>query len=143
MLTFFPRMPRLLWTSCAMRKREGSCGQLAEENQKCKHSPATVKQTKTKKQIKNRKTPLKKNPWLHILELSHRPVVLKATGLLCFAPGFSRPGPTRAQISALRAPGGKHRGPGLYLRLSGHRSPRTTHSLEFESGPNHDPTGAK
>lgn len=58
-LTFLPRMARLLWTSCAMRKREGSYGQLAEENQKCEHSPATVKQTKTNKQ-KNRKTRYKK-----------------------------------------------------------------------------------
>lgn len=29
-LTFFSRMPRLLWTSCAMREREGKYAQLAE-----------------------------------------------------------------------------------------------------------------
>lgn len=59
-LTFFSRMPGLLGTSCAMRKREASWGQLAEQNQQGKHSLVTVKPPKTKQNSNKKK--VKKAP---------------------------------------------------------------------------------
>lgn len=102
-LTFFPRMPGLLATSRAMRKGEGSCEKLAEESQKCKHSPETVKQTKTKQPNKKQKTTSKLSPgsqhFEFLLELSYQPAVFKATRQLSCAPG-SDPHPESGPKSA-------------------------------------------
>lgn len=129
-LTFFPRMPGLLATSRAMRKGEGSCEKLAEESQKCKHSPETVKQTKTKQPNKKQKTTSKLPPgsqhFEFLLELSYQPAVFKATRQLSCARGFGRQGPIRTQKAAPRAPGDKGRAPGRCRRLSRHLSPQAT-----------------